>query len=396
MLFWVSRFFGSMAGVVLSVAIGWQVYEVSRATMSVERAALMLGMVGLFTFLPVLFLTLPAGEAADRHTRRKVMAFSLVGQIAVAAILTASAVLKIQSVTFLLCIAALFGIARVYLQPASAAIVPMLVPRELLARAIAWNTIAFHSAAIIGPALAGLLVAVSPAYAFGAAAAMYAASLIAIFTINAKTKPEAQTGSRWELMKEGLVYVWKEKIVFGAISLDLAAVLLAAATAVLPVFARDILHVGPEGFGLLRAAPAIGSTAVGIYLATFSIPGRAGKVMFAGVAVFALATIAFGLSNTLWLSVAALIILGGADMLSVFVRHTLIQLVTPDPMRGRVAAVSSLFIGASNELGEFRAGVSARFIGPVASVVLGGVGALAVTLGWIKLFPALWKADRLA
>lgn len=396
MLYWAARFTGSMATVIQSVVIGWQVYEVSRATMSVEQAALMLGMVGLFTFVPVLLLTLPAGEVADRHTRRNVMALALLGQIAIAATLTVSAILGVKSVSLLLVMAALFGVTRAFLTPSSAAIAPMLVPRELLPRAIAWNTLAFHSATIIGPAIGGVLVAASALSAFATAAALDILALGATLFIRIDTKPETQPGSRWTLMKEGLKYVWNEKIVFGAISLDLAAVLLAAATAVLPVFARDILHVGPEGFGLLRAAPAIGATLVGLYLASFSIPGSAGKVMFGGVAVFAIMTIVFGLSRSLWLSVAALAILGGADMLSVYVRQTLVQLVTPDAMRGRVAAVSGLFIGASNELGEFRAGVSARFIGPIASVVVGGIAALAVTAAWIKLYPALWKADRLA
>jgi hypothetical protein len=196
-------------------------------------------------------------------------------------------------------------------------------------------------------------------------------------------------------MKEGLAYVWTNKIVFGAISLDLVAVLLGGATALLPVFARDVLHVGPEGFGLLRASPAIGATLVAIYLARNPIRRRAGPVMFAGVAVFGLATIVFGLSTSLPLSVLALAVLGGADMLSVFVRQTLVQIVTPDAMRGRVAAVSSLFIGASNELGEFESGVAARFLGPVGAAVSGGVGAVLATGLWARLFPDLRKADRL-
>jgi hypothetical protein len=196
-------------------------------------------------------------------------------------------------------------------------------------------------------------------------------------------------------MKEGLAYTWRQKIVFGAISLDLFAVLLGGATALLPVFARDVLQVGAEGFGILRASPAIGATAVALWLAANPIRSKAGAYMFAGVAMFGLATIVFGLSKSLWLSVAALAVLGGADMLSVFVRQTLVQLVTPDPMRGRVAAVSSVFIGASNELGEFESGVVARFLGPVGAAVFGGVGALFVTALWARLFPELRKADRL-
>ena len=196
-------------------------------------------------------------------------------------------------------------------------------------------------------------------------------------------------------MKEGLAYVWRNKIVFGSISLDLAAVILGGATALLPVFAKDVLHVGPEGFGLLRASPAIGAALVAFYLAGNPIRSKAGIAMFSGVAIFGASTIVFGLSKSLWLSVAALAVLGGADMISVYIRQTLVQLVTPDHMRGRVATVSSLFIGASNELGEFESGVVARFLGPVGAAVFGGVGALMVTGIWAKMFPALRKADRL-
>jgi hypothetical protein len=213
--------------------------------------------------------------------------------------------------------------------------------------------------------------------------------------IRKPSKPEVQPGSRWTLMKEGLAYVWRQKIVFGAISLDLFAVLLGGATALLPVFARDILHVGAEGFGVLRAGPAIGATVVALWLAAHPIRRKAGFYMLAGVAVFGLATCVFALSRSLALSVAALAVLGGADMLSVYVRQTLVQLVTPDAMRGRVAAVSSVFIGASNELGEFESGVAARFLGPVGAALFGGIGALVVTGLWARLFPALRKADRL-
>jgi hypothetical protein len=197
------------------------------------------------------------------------------------------------------------------------------------------------------------------------------------------------------LIREGLAYVWRQKVVFGAISLDLFAVLLGGATALLPVFARDVLHVGAEGFGVLRAAPAIGATAIGLYLAREPVRRHAGLIMFWGVAVFGAATLVFAVSEIFWLSVAALAVLGGADMLSVFVRQTLVQLVTPDPMRGRVAAVSTLFISASNELGEFESGVAARFLGPIGAAIFGGAGALFVTALWAKLFPDLRKADRL-
>ena len=216
-----------------------------------------------------------------------------------------------------------------------------------------------------------------------------------LMTIRKPTAPAAQPGSRLALVKEGLVYVWTHRVVFGAISLDLAAVILGGATALLPAFARDVLHVGAQGFGMLRSGPALGAVAVGLFLAARPIHRHAGLTMFAGVAVFGAATVVFGLSHWLWLSVIALAFLGGADMLSVFVRQTLVQLMTPDAMRGRVAAVSTLFISASNELGEFESGLVARFLGPVGAAVFGGVGALIVTGVWAWGFPALRKADRL-
>ena len=271
----------------------------------------------------------------------------------------------------------------------------MLVPRRLLPRAIAWNSLAWQSASIAGPAAAGFLVARSAETAYFTTFALYGVAFTLILLIRKNAKPDVNPGSRWALIKEGLSYVWRQKIVFGAISLDLFAVLLGGATALLPVFARDVLHVGPQGFGLLRAGPAMGATVVALWLAANPIRAKAGLYMFGGVAVFGLATIVFGLSQSLWLSVAALAVLGGADMLSVFVRQTLVQLVTPDHMRGRVAAVSSVFIGASNELGEFESGVIARILGPVGAAVFGGVGAVMVTGFWAWLFPDLRKADRL-
>jgi MFS family permease len=301
----------------------------------------------------------------------------------------------VASVTLLLIVAAAFGAARAFFAPANTAMGPMLVPRILLPRAIAWNSLAWQTASIAGPAAGGLLVALSPTHAYVATLLLYLLSALSVALIHKPTQPQVQPGSRWALMKEGLVYVWRQKIVFGAISLDLFAVLLGGATALLPVFARDILQVGAQGFGILRAGPAIGATVVALWLAAHPIRHKAGVVMFAGVAMFGVATCVFALSRSLWLSVVALALLGGADMLSVYIRQTLTQLITPDPMRGRVAAVSSVFIGASNELGEFESGVVARFLGPVGAALFGGVGALIITGLWARLFPALRKADRL-
>ena len=239
------------------------------------------------------------------------------------------------------------------------------------------------------------MVAVSPGAAYCLTLALYVPAASLLFLIKGNTRPVTQPGSRLALIREGLAYVRANKVVLGAISLDLAAVLLGGATALLPAFARDVLHVGPQGFGILRSAPSFGAAIIGLILASHPIRRRAGAVMFIGVGIFGAATVVFGLSKLMWLSVVALAVVGAADMISVFIRQTLVQLVTPDPMRGRVAAVSSLFVGASNELGELVSGLVARFLQPVGAAVFGGVGALIATGAWGKLFPALRKADRL-
>jgi MFS family permease len=395
LLFWCARWCGGMAAQIQSVALGWHMYALARRTLNVQQSAFLVGMIGLAAFLPVLLLTLPAGEAADRYDRRKLALACVAGQMVTAFILTLAAWRDIATPALLLGVAALFGASRAFFAPANTAMGPMLVPRELLPRSIAWNSLAFQTASIIGPAVAGVLVGISPAHAYVTGLILFAVSGLCVTAIRAPTKPQTQPGSRWTLMKQGLAYVWREKIVFGAISLDLCAVLLGGATALLPVFARDILHVGAQGFGVLRAGPAIGATVVAFWLAARPIRRKAGAYMFGGVAVFGLATCAFAVSKDLWFSVAALAVLGGADMLSVYVRQTLIQLVTPDVMRGRVAAVSSVFIGASNELGEFESGLVARVLGPIGAALFGGIGSLAVTGLWAWRFPVLRKADRL-
>jgi MFS family permease len=393
--FWASRWTGSFAAQIQSVAMGWQMYALARLTHTMAESAFLVGMIGLAAFIPVFLLTLPAGETADRYDRKKVLLICLTGEIATVLTLAVASWQGWASVPLLLGVGFLFGAARAFFAPANTALGPMLVPRPLLPRAIAWNSLAWQTASIAGPAAGGLLVAISPAHAYFTTFALYLVAGLAVFLIRKNARPVVNPGSRWELMKEGLAYVWRQKIVFGAISLDLFAVLLGGATALLPVFARDILHVGAQGFGILRSGPAIGATVIALLLAANPIRKHAGLFMFGGVATFGLATCVFAVSKSLWLSVTALAVLGGADMLSVYVRQTLVQLVTPDAMRGRVAAVSSVFIGASNELGEFESGVVARFLGPVGAAIFGGVGALIVTGLWAKLFPALRKADRL-
>ncbi len=390
-----ARFLSVLAGQIQSVTIAWQIYAIARLHSDVKHAAFAVGMVGLAQFLPVFALTLTAGEMADRHDRKKIAAICAAAQALTAVVLTLLAHAGLSEVWPVYLVAAAFGAARVFLAPASTAMAPMLVPRALFPRAIAWSSLSMQGAQILGPALGGLLCAVSPAVAYGAAVSLYAAACLTLLTIRARTHPDVQPGSRWALVKEGLVYVWTNRIVFGAISLDLFAVLLGGATALLPVFARDVLHVGAQGFGVLRSAPAIGAACIAAILAVRPIRRKAGLVMFTGVAIFGASTVVFALSKVLIVSVAALAVLGAADMLSVYVRQTLVQIVTPDPMRGRVAAVSSLFIGASNELGEFESGMVARLLGPVGSALFGGVGALLVTGLWSQMFPALRKADRL-
>lgn len=394
-LYWTARFASTLGVQIQSVALGWQVYAIARLTRSVGESAFLVSMIGLAQFLPLLALTLIAGETADRRTRKLIVATTLAIDAVSALVLLALALNGSHALWPIFAVSVVFGASRAFLSPASSAMSPMLVPRPLLPRAIAWSSLSWQSGSIIGPALGGLLLIHSPTLAFGASFALYLVAALLALMIRTNTRPEAQEGSRLELIREGLSYVWNNKIVFGSISLDLFAVILGGATALLPVFAKDVLHIGPGGFGLLRAAPAVGATLVAIYLASNPIRRHAGRVMFLGVAVFGAATVVFGLSKLVWLSVGALALLGGADMLSVYVRQTLVQIVTPDAMRGRVSAVSGVFISASNELGEAESGVAAWFLGPVGAVVFGGIGALGVTGLWAWLFPELRKADRL-
>jgi MFS family permease len=397
-LFFSGRLLTTLAAQAQGVAVAWQVYDIARrAGADVRMAALQLGLIGLAQFLPVFILTLPAGEMADRRDRKAIVAVCLVvGAICSAIFLALTLALNGRPPFWaLFANAALFGAVRAILSPASQAIGPMLVPRETLPRAIAVNSLAFQAGAIAGPGLGGLLVGVSPSLAYATALVLFLAGAGALTLIRTDTRPEGQPGSRWELIKEGIVWVWRTKIVFGSISLDLVAVLLGGATALLPVYAKDILHVGAEGFGLMRAAPSIGAAGMAVVLSRWHVKRHAGPWMLASVAIFGVATIVFAVSRLFWLTLPALIVLGASDMISVYIRSTLIQIVTPDAMRGRVSAVSMLFVGASNELGEFESGLAARIMGAVGSAVFGGVGSI-VTVGlWSWWFPDLRKADRL-
>jgi MFS family permease len=392
--FWAARFFVMAASMMLVIVIGWQVYDIARETMSPRDAALRLGLIGLAQFLPLFGLSLVVGVVADRYDRRHIARAAVALELGCAAALGVLALNDAITLPVLFAIAALLGVGRAFAGPALSALAPNLVPRAMLPSAIALNSISWQTGAVTGPPLGAYLYAGGAAAAYLTAAALLAAALVALLRIGAVPLPEPSTLRPWQRVVEGLGYVRHNRIVLGAISLDLFAVLLGGATAMLPVYARDVLHVGVEGLGPLRAAPALGAALTALFLAFRPLERNVGPVMFACVGLFGVATIVFGLSTDLRLSLAALAVLGAADMVSVFVRSSLIQLHTPDEMRGRVAAVSTLFVSASNELGEFESGLTAAWLGPVEAVVAGGVGAIVVTGLWAWGFPELRRADR--
>ena len=378
-----------------AITLAWQVYHIARLTRSIEESAFMVGMVGLCQFLPMFALTLFAGNAADRHNRKAIVIWALLAEAVGVGALTVLSLQPAPGLMPIFVIAGLFGAARAFLSPAASALVPMLVTRDDMPVAISFSTTIWMTGVIVGPFIGGLLIAGSIPLAYAAAAATYGVGIAMIFSIRANSTPERQTGHPLTLVVEGLSYVWQNKVVFGAISLDLFAVLLGGATALLPAFATDILHVGPMGNALLRMGPAVGGLAMSTYLTFRPIKRKAGVKMFLGVAAFGLSTVVFAYSRSLPLSLLALAVLGAGDMISVNVRQTLIQIVTPDHMRGRVSAVSGLFISGSNELGEFESGVLSRFIGPVMAAAFGGIGTMVVTGAWAWMFPALRRADTL-
>jgi MFS family permease len=395
LLMWSARLMGNLAGQIQAIAIAWQVYAVARLTGTVAEGAFAVGMIGLAQFLPMFCLALIAGQVADRHDRRLIMAMANGAELVSAGALCALTYTHSSALWPIYVIAVGFGAARAFFQPASSALGPTLVPRHLLPRAIAMNSLSWQLASVVGPAIGGLLVAGSATLAFGAGGVLFGLSILLLLGFASPLQSFKAGASRLEQILEGLDYLRSNRFVFGAISLDLFAVLLGGATALLPVYARDVLHAGSQGFGVLRAAPAIGGVTMAVVLGARPIRRHAGIKMFLAVAGFGLATVVFALSKSVALSVIALALLGGADMISVFVRQSLVQIMTPNEMRGRVAAVSTLFIGASNELGEFESGLAARFLGPVGAALFGGVGSLAVTGLWSGLFPELRKADRL-
>lgn len=377
----------------LVVVIGWQVYDIARETMDTRAAALQLGLVGLAQFLPLLLLTLVVGWTADHVDRRfiaRAVVLLEVGCGLALALLTRSGTMTLPA---LFAVAALLGVARAFAGPAFSALGPNLVPPTLLPRAIALNSTAWQIGAVLGPAVGGYLYAIDRPLPYFVAAGLFGIALLSLLTIGPVPRPPRNRDMKpWHQMIEGMRYVRHNRLVLGAISLDLFAVLLGGATAMLPIYARDILQVGPEGLGHLRAAPAIGAGLTALWLSFRPLTTNVGPKMLVGVALFGAATIIFGLSRSMTLSFFSLIILGIGDMVSVFVRQSLIQIYTPDAMRGRVSAVSTLFISGSNELGEAESGFLAALMGPVAAVVAGGVGAIAITFLWARWFPELRNA----
>lgn len=392
----VARWLTTLAMQMLLTAMLWQAYDAARgAGQSVQQAAFVLGLVGLAQFLPLFVLSLFGGQAADRYNRRRILIACTAAKALTALGLAACANLEANSVIAAVFAAAVVnGAINAFLPPAASALMPMLVTREELPQAIAWSSLTFNAGLIVGPALGGLLYGIDPTAPYLSALALLCLSCVLLVTL--KTPPQqAVEGARaLGMIAEGLRYVWSNKLVLGAISLDLVVVLLAGAVALLPVFARDIIHAGPGEMGVLRASMGAGAATVALALAAAPIRERVGAWMFGSTLAFGLATIVFGLSQTFWLSAAALAFAGGVDMISVYIRQSLVQLATPDAMRGRVSAVSYVFISASNELGDFEAGLMARILGPVLAVTLGGAAAIAACLGWMRLFPELARADR--
>jgi MFS family permease len=385
-----ARFLGSLAVQMQTVAVGWQVYEVTRRPLD-------LGLIGLSQFLPFVLLILPAGHLADTQDRRRILVGCYVLLTVCALLLLAFAHRGLANALPVFGVMTLFGIARALAMPASQALLPNLVEREHFGTAVALNSSLWQVTTIAGPALGGLLYLAGATTVYATVAALLAASVLLLVTLQrrgAPAQPGSTTGFDRGALLEGLRFVRRRRPVLGAISLDLFAVLFGGATALLPVFAADVLHVGPSGFGWLRAAPGVGAALCGAVLSVSPVNRNVGRWMFGGVAVFGAATLVFGVSTSFWISLVALTLLGAGDMVSVYIRHLLVQIETPDAIRGRVSAVNGVFIGASNELGEFESGVVAALVGAVPAVLIGGTATLVVAFLWARWFPELWSMDR--
>jgi MFS family permease len=385
-----ARFFIVAALEMQSVAVGWQMYEITRRPLD-------LGLIGLAQFLPGMVLFLVSGHVADRFDRRKVVTLCYGGFAVSSGLLWAIAWRGSHSVRLIYAAVVLVGVVRAFNSPVSRALLPQLVPEEHFPNAVAWNASIFQAATILGPSIGGFLYALShgPGMVYATAVVASLAAVFSMLRITLRAQARTREPVNWNTVLAGFHYIWRHKLVLGSISLDMFAVLLGGAVALLPVYAREILKTGPWGLGLLRSAPGIGATAMAILVAHRPLRRRAGLTMLWCVGGFGVCTIIFGLSRSLALSLVALLLLGASDMISVIIRSILVQLATPDEMRGRVNAVDMIFIGVSNELGQFESGLTAHWFGTVPAVVLGGVGTLVVIGIWAWAFPELRNADQI-
>jgi MFS family permease len=385
---WFSRLCSMFAFQMVSVAVGWQIYDIT-------HRALDLGLIGLVQFIPSLVLALPAGHLADRHDRRRIVFACQSIEWFAAGLLAAGSFFHWFGEDAILMVVFLGGCARAFEFPTMQALLPSMVPPALLSRAMAASSSASMTAMIVGPALGGFIYVAGADVVYGISSLLFLTAAILMWRLRLERPPQKREPATFRTLFAGIGFIRHRPVVLGAISLDLFAVLLGGATALLPVFARDILHTGPWGLGLLRAAPAVGALAMSLWLARYPLTRRVGHIMFYSVAGFGLATLVFAVSTSILLSLAALFTLGALDMISMVIRGALVQLETPDEMRGRVSAVNAIFINTSNQLGEFESGITAQWFGTVPSVVIGGIGTLVVVALWMHWFPALRERQRL-
>lgn len=400
--FWVMRQLLSLSRQITTVAMAWHTYDLARRDVEAgglgwdeSSSAFLLGFVGLAQYIPVFFLSLIGGQAADRLDRKKILLFMEVMKLVCGAALLASPFLNaIPALTIIFSVSFLLGVANAFIPGATSAFYPTLVPRSVLPKAVVWNSMGFQIAFIVGTSLGGLLLMGGEVLAYTVAIVLLTLAIIALLQIKAPEHVKKAGAKGLSMVFDGLKYIGRNKVVLGSITLDFVVVFFAGSVALLPVFARDILDVGEQGFGILRASTGVGALLVVLVLSRHSIQSHIGRWMFGSVIMFGIAILVFGLSRSFWLSAFALVVHGGADMISMYIRQSLIQLSTPDDMKGRVSSTSFIFVSASNELGEFQSGVAARILGPVGAVMLGGVVAIGAGLAWMGLFPALRKADR--
>ncbi len=388
MRLWFGRLAGTAANQMLLVALGWQMYDLTHSAWD-------LGLVGLFQFVPALALVLVAGQVVDRFHRAGIAALCMAAQAAIAAALVWGSAAHFIGREMLLVVSVAVGSVRAFQMPTQQALTPMVLPPTLLPRGLAFSSAGMQSAIVAGPAIGGFVYVAGAQVVYAVCTVLFVIAGLLMAGVRYDQAARVKKAISIETLLAGVRFVAAKPVVLGAISLDLFAVLFGGATALLPIFARDVLHVGSWGLGLLRAAPAAGAFVTSIVLTRWPVTRRAGRVLLTAVAVYGVATLVFGVSVSFILSLLALVVSGAADMISVVIRQSLVQLDTPDEMRGRVSAVNSVFIGASNQLGEFESGVTAAWLGPLGSVVLGGIGTLLVAATWLRLFPALAQRDRL-